>query len=60
MTFLEASTERNDRHVFRRLPADGVELYIDVPRLPEQLEIDVHGRFRRKIRAYWNGCAWVT
>jgi hypothetical protein len=42
----------------RRVPADGIELYVDLPRLPEQLEIDLHGRFQRKVGAYWEGCAW--
>jgi hypothetical protein len=60
VTYLEASTERNARRLFRRVPADGIELYVDIPRLPAQLEIDVHGRFRRRARAYWDGCAWVT
>jgi len=60
VTFLEASTEPDDRHAFRRVPTDGIELYVDLPRLPEELEIDVSGRFRRKVRAYWEGCVWVT
>ena len=60
MTFLEAATEPDDRRAFRHVPADGIELYVDLPRLPEELEIDVHGRFHRKVRAYWEGCAWVT
>ena len=60
ISFLEASTERNDRHAFRPVPADGIELYVDLPRLPEQLEIDLYGRFHRKVGAYWEGCAWVT
>ena len=60
MTFLEASTEPDDRRAFRQVPADGIELYVDLPRLPEELEIDVNGRFHRKVRAYWEGCAWVT
>jgi hypothetical protein len=60
ITFLEASTERDDRHAFRHVPAKGIELYVDLPRLPEQLEIDVNGWFRRRVRAYWEGCAWVT
>ena len=59
-TFLEASTERDDRRAFRRVRAQGVELYVDLPRLPALLEIDVRGRLRRTVRAYWDGCAWVT
>src|SRR5262249_48104697 len=42
----------DDRQGFRRLPADGIELYVDLPRLPERLELDVHGRCRRKVAAY--------
>ena len=60
MTFLEASTERDDRHTFRHVPADGIELYVDLSRLPEELEIDVNGWFHRKVRAYWEGCVWVA
>ena len=60
ISFLEASTERDDRHAFRPVPADGIELYVDLPRLPEQLEIDLDGRFHRKVGGYWEGCAWVT
>ena len=59
-TFLEASTERDDRRAFRRVRAERVELYVDLPRLPALLEIDVGGHFRRTVRAYWDGCAWVT
>jgi hypothetical protein len=58
--FLEASTERDDRRAFRQVPAEGIELYVDLPRLPEQLEIGVNGWFRQSVRAYWEGCAWVT
>jgi hypothetical protein len=60
MTFLEASTERDDRHTFRNVPADGIELYVDLSGLPEELEIDVNGWFHRKVRAYWEGCVWVA
>jgi hypothetical protein len=60
MTFLDASTQRDDRRAFLRVPAEGIELYVDLPRLPALLEIDVHGRLRRSVRAYWDGGAWVT
>lgn len=58
--FLEVSTERDYRRAFRRVRAEGIELYVDLPRLPALLEIDVRGRWRRTVRAYWDGCAWVT
>jgi hypothetical protein len=27
-------------------------------RLPDELHIEIR-RFRRRVEAYWNGCAWV-
>ncbi len=59
MCTLRTSTEPDDRRSFRRVEADGIELYVDLPRLPATLEIDVAGRVRRSVRAYWNGLAWV-
>jgi hypothetical protein len=56
---LRTSTEPDARHSFRRIEADGIELYVDLPRLPTTLEIDVAGRIHRSVRAYWNGLAWV-
>ena len=45
---------------FRRLDADGFELYLDVGarRLPERLTLEM-GRWPRKVRAFWNGCVYV-
>ena len=45
------------------VPVAGLQvhwLYVDLPRLPALLEIDLRGRWRRTVRAYWDGCAWVT
>jgi hypothetical protein len=56
---LQTSTEPDTRHSFRQVEADGIELYVDLPHLPSTLEIDVVGRVRRSVRAYWNGLAWV-
>jgi len=58
--FLDAATSRDDQHGFQRLPADGIDLYVDFPRLPERLEIELQGRRRRRVAAYWEGCAWVS
>ena len=60
LTFLDAATEDDGRHRFRHVPADGIELYVDLRALPEELELAVRGRLRRSIRAYWDGCAWVS
>jgi hypothetical protein len=62
MTYLHASTEAPDRGEFRRLEAEDIELFIAAGNrtLPEILEIDVRGRRRPRIEAYWNGCAFVA
>ena len=57
---LEASTEPDEGRSFRRVEADGVELYVDLRTLPERLELDVGGMFRHSLRAYWNGLAWIS
>ena len=54
---LEAATEPPDK-VFRRVEADGIELFVPVGMTPpESLHIEISGRGR--IRAFWNGLAWV-
>ena len=57
---LETSTEPDEHRSFRRIEAAGIELYVDLPRLPATLEVDVGGWVRRSVRAYWNGLAWVV
>jgi hypothetical protein len=60
LTFLESSNEPSERP-FRRVPAEGIELYVD-ERLeePDELELAVGGRRRKHVRAYLNGCAYVV
>jgi hypothetical protein len=60
LTFLETSSEPGERR-FRRVEAEGIELYLDA-RLgdPEELVIETSGRRRRHVHAYWNGCAYVV
>ena len=62
IALLEAVTERplGDERFFRRIRAGGFDLYLDAARRfwPQTLELELHGR-ARKIRAYWNGQAWV-
>jgi hypothetical protein len=58
---LRASTERPD-NVFRRLDAPrikpGIELYLTVGMPdPESLHLELSRRGR--VRAFWNGLAWV-
>lgn len=58
MTYLETSTEPGERP-FRRAYSEEIQLYLDA-RLaePEELVIEVSGRRRKHVRAYWNGCAY--
>lgn len=39
--------------------ANGIELFMPahLGRRPDELHVDVH---RRRVEAYWNGCAWVA
>ena len=55
---LETATDPPDR-VFRRVGADGFDLYVTVGMaLPDSLHLEA-GR-RGRIRAFWNGLAWVA
>ena len=60
LIFLESSSEPSERP-FRRVPAEGIELYVD-ERLkePDELELAVGGRRRKHVHAYFNGCAYVV
>lgn len=60
LTFLETSSEPGER-LFRRVDADGIELYLD-ERLgePEELVVEAKGRRRKHVHAYWDGCAYVV
>ena len=55
---LRASTERPTK-VFRRLDSGGIELYLTVGMPdPESLHLELSRRGR--VRAYWNGLAWMA
>jgi hypothetical protein len=60
LTFLETSNEPAGRS-YRRVSADEIELYLD-ERLgdPEELVIEVRGRRRKHVHAYWDGCIYVV
>ena len=60
LTFLETSSEPRERP-FRRVDADGIELYLDQSLGdPEELVIEAKGRRRKHVHAYWDGCAYVV
>jgi hypothetical protein len=60
--FLAADTTRPRAWKARSAPVDagGFELFLDagVHGLPDELTLEVKGR-KRKIRAFWNGCAYI-
>lgn len=60
LTYLETSSEPRKR-LFRRVEADGIELYLDQSLAdPEVLVIEAKGSRRRHVHAYWDGCAYVV
>lgn len=55
---LEASTESpGSGHRFERFTSGDVTLLLDTDgrALPDSVHLDVKGRFRPRLRAYWNG-----
>ena len=61
ITYLQASTEAPERE-FRRVEADGIDVYFAtaIRTLPEELHVEVRGRSRPRLEAYWDGCAYVV
>lgn len=61
ITLLETTTEPPpDALEWRRITLKGLTLF--TPRsmpLPDVLDLRLKGRFRRRIEALWNGCAYV-
>jgi hypothetical protein len=57
--FMRAATAQPAKAVgFRRVPADGFELWFSPPggRVPDMLEIALRGKRKPKVEAYWDGC----
>jgi hypothetical protein len=60
--FLEAATSEPPRGVlFRSVAAEPfVVLFPEsTSRVPDELHVEVRGRGRRRVEAYWDGCAYV-
>jgi len=61
-TYLSTGDERPaEPHRFRRTYVDGFELSFDGGRLgdPEELHLELRGRRRMRVEAYWNGCVFA-
>lgn len=62
VTFLStASAPPEGGHAFRHVDADGFDLFFDPGRSepPSELLLDVRGRRRKRVEAYWNGCVFA-
>jgi hypothetical protein len=61
LTLLDASTAPWPVGEYLRLPADGFVILLAPSRrpLPGEIHIARRGLLRRRIEAYWNGCAYV-
>ena len=62
VTYLLTAAERPRGHEFRRLDAEGFELFFDPGgrHQPDELHLDLKGIRRKRVEAYWNGCAFAV
>src|SRR5712691_8397407 len=62
--FIEASPDPPaDADRLTALPAGDFELFVRAAGpngLPDELHVDLGGIRRRRVRAYWNGCAYLV
>jgi len=62
--FIEASpSPPSGLEGFIQLPADGFDLFVRPVGsrvLPDELNVDLHGIRHRRVRASWNGCAYLV
>jgi hypothetical protein len=61
LTLLDAATEPMPVGEYVRLPAEGFVVFLAPSRrpLPAEIPVELRGLLRRRIKAYWNGCAYV-
>ena len=58
---LRASTEAAEQRDFAVVPAPGFEvLFARMGREPEELHVELRGRRRKRVEAYWDNCAWIV
>jgi hypothetical protein len=62
MTFLKSSTTRpRTERAFREAASEGFRLFVDPGsrELPDELHLVLKGWRRKRVEAFWNGCALV-
>jgi hypothetical protein len=59
---LNSATEPKSDREFRRVAAEDFEVWapLKLMRLPNELHVEVHRFPRRRVEAYWDGCAWIV
>ena len=62
MTFLSADPLPKDDRPFERVDAGAFELWFAVGRAlpPDELRLELKGRWHQHVEAYWDGCVFVT
>jgi len=63
VNFLQASTESpGAEHGFRRMAGGDFDLFVDPAglELPDALQLELKGRRRKYLRAYWNGAVFPS
>jgi hypothetical protein len=62
ITYLATADARPaEAHRFRLSEEEGFQLAFDGGRLgdPDELQLEVRGRSRKRVEAYWNGCVFA-
>jgi hypothetical protein len=61
LTLLDTATQRPPDRVFEKIEGRGFTVFLDASlrTRPEEIELSLHGLRRKRIEAYWNGCAFI-
>jgi hypothetical protein len=59
---LECGTDAKGDREFRPVADDEFEIWAParIARLPSELHVEVRRFPRRRVEAYWDGCAWIV
>ena len=61
LEWLEAGPKPREGDTYDAVAADGFELYLArMAKQPDELHLDLSGRRRRRVNAYWDNCAYVV
>ena len=62
VTFLVTAERPEAGRDYRPFEAEGFRLFFDPGHLepPDELHLDVKGRRKKRVEAYWNGCVYAV